>query len=103
MNTIRPALGIKASATHLILCGFSLLLLSLASHRLALAQESANQQAKPQTQSVGNPAASTSNSPVIRSHVREVLFDVVVTNLYDHPVSGIHQSAFSVYEDGKLQ
>lgn len=103
MNAIRPALGIKATAAHVIFCGFSLLFLFFASHQLAFAQESTNQQARPQTSAAGDSAGTMPNSPVIRAHVREVLFDVVVTNFYDHPVSGIHQSDFSVYENGKLQ
>ena len=97
MNAIRPAPGIKAYAAHVIFCGFSLLLLALAAP-----QQATGQQAKPQTQSIGG-STSASNASVIRSHVRQVLFDVVVTDFHDRPVSGLRQADFSVYEDGKIQ
>lgn len=102
MNALRPALGTKTSAAHVTLCGFSLLLLVLGAPRFAVPQQGKNPQAKSQTQSTGE-STGTSNTRRIRSHVREVLFDVVVTNFYDHPVSGLQQSDFSVYEDGRLQ
>ncbi len=101
MNVFCTVVGIKTSTAHIIFRGFSLLLLVLAVPRLVRAQETTNQQAKA-TQSVGA-SASTSNAPVIRSHVRQVLFDVVVTDFRDRPVSGLRQADFSVYEDGKTQ
>jgi VWFA-related protein len=65
-------------------------------------QQATDSQTKPQTQTIGE-STSPSATPVIRSHVREVLFDVVVTDFHDRPVSGLRQSDFSVYEDSKIQ
>ncbi len=60
----------------------------------------AGAQTKPQTaQAKRNPPAQTT----IKTQVRQVLFDVVVTDSKEHPVTGLKRENFSVTENGALQ
>ncbi len=45
----------------------------------------------------------TADARTIKTRVRQVLLDVVVTDSNNHPVTGLHQRDFSVLEDGKPQ
>src|ERR1700731_2833931 len=49
------------------------------------------------------PPAATSQSPVIKSEVRIVLVDVVVTQGRGEPVAGLRKGDFQVTEDGRPQ
>lgn len=49
------------------------------------------------------PSANTQSKATIKTKVREVVLDVVVADHKNHPVTGIRQEEFSVFEDGKLQ
>ncbi len=60
----------------------------------------AGAQTKPQTAlAKPNPTAQTT----IKTQVRQVLFDVVVTDSKNYPVTGLKREDFSVTEDGALQ
>jgi len=48
-------------------------------------------------------AADAQNPTTIRTKVRQVLLDVVVTDRKNHPVTGLSQKDFSILEDGNLQ
>lgn len=48
-------------------------------------------------------AADAQNPTTIRTKVRQVLLDVVVTDRKNHPVTGLSQKDFSILEDGKPQ
>ncbi len=50
-----------------------------------------------------NPSASQTDPPVYKTHAREVVVDVVVTQRNDAPVSGLRAKDFVVMEDGKPQ
>lgn len=63
----------------------------------ATAQQQAASQASP------TPSASVQNKTTIKTKVREVVLDVVVADHKNHPVAGIRQEEFSVFEDGKSQ
>ena len=49
------------------------------------------------------PPARAQTTATIKTKVREVVLDVVVADHKNHPVAGIRQEEFSVFEDGKLQ
>jgi len=54
-----------------------------------------------QTQQGAQPAQNNPPAPaIIRTEVRQVLFDVVVTDGKNHPVAGLKRKDFSVTEDG---
>lgn len=60
----------------------------------------------PQRVSSGPPparAADAQNPTTIRTKVRQVLLDVVVTDRKIHPVAGLRQKDFSILEDGNPQ
>ena len=57
-----------------------------------------------QTQQGTQPAQRNPPAPtIIKTEVRQVLFDVVVTDGKNHPVAGLKRKDFSVTEDGVLQ
>jgi VWFA-related protein len=62
-----------------------------------LAQQPATSTASPPQSDI--PASQTT----IKTEVRQVLLDVVVSDGQNHPVTGLHQQDFSVFEDGKPQ
>jgi VWFA-related protein len=50
-----------------------------------------------------DPAPEISGKTTIKTEVRQVLLDVVVSNNENHPVSGLQAEDFSIFEDGKAQ
>lgn len=50
-----------------------------------------------------SPPATPAQGPVLKSEVRVVLVDVVVTQKKDQPVPGLRREDFQIFEDGKPQ
>jgi VWFA-related protein len=53
--------------------------------------------------SSGPQPAASSNAPIIKANVRQVLVPAVVLDKKGHPVSGLKESDFTVFEDGQPQ